>query len=222
MNRTAFLLIVFIITLISTSCHKTPDNTVTPDYDFSELSKDYLIFEQGSRWTYKDDSTQQTSVVEIYSTSQEMRTSGGGTSPQYTYMAKWMWYNQNNVNLQKGEAFASNFEVPPDVPNSAERVYFTDGHYKIAFAPFYPFNSPIILGGEEGVFINKELIPTFTLNGKTYTDVYHSVSQDILQAAPDTVFYHFYFAKNFGLVKYTIDSKQDTISVSLTESSLIQ
>jgi hypothetical protein len=210
--------VLLITTFTIISCHSTPSETLQPDYDISQLSKDYVVFEQGSKWTYQDDSTLQKSVVEVYSSSEEIRTS---SNPPYTYRAKWMWYAANNVNLQRGEVFASNFNVGETIPNSAERIYFMDGHYKIAFAPFYPVGSPIMLGGEEGIFINKELLPTMTLNGKTYNEVYHSVSEDLQQEAPDTVFYHFYIAKNYGLIKYTVTKKDYSTSISLIEASLI-
>ncbi len=221
MKNITFLILLF-LTIGFSACHKTPSGTVEPDYDISQVSKEYLIFKQGSKWTYQNDSTLQKSSLEVYSTSEEIRTSGGGTGPQYTYKAIWIWFTNNNVNLQRGEIFASNFDVGTNIPNSAERVYFLDGHYKIGFAPFYPFGSKINLGGEEGVFVNKELIPSMTLNGKTYTDVYHSISEDVLQATPDTVFYHFYFAKNFGLIKYVIEKNQSVESVSLVDAQLIQ
>jgi hypothetical protein len=206
------------------SCHKTTSpGTPKPDYDFSAISKEYIYFDLGSKWTYQDDSTMQKSVVEIFSSNEEIRTSaGGGTAPQYTYRAYWMWYSANNVNMQKGEGFASNFNVSESIPNSAERIYFINGEYKIAFAPFYPVGTEIDLGGKEGIFVNKNFMQSMTLNGKTYNEVYHSITKDYNQSPPDTIYYHFYFARNYGMIKYVVIGKDKTTSISLVESSLIQ
>lgn len=210
--------------LFFVSCSNTTDiEPVGADYKISDVSKEFLLFEKGSRWIYQDDSTAEQSQVQIFSNMSEIRQAmGTGTSPSYTYEAVWMLYSASNSPLQKGEVFASNFDVLEGIPNAAERVYFKDGHYKIAFAPYYPFETPVILGGEEGVFINKELIPSMVLNGKEYQEVYHSISEDYRQAEPDTVYYHFYFARHYGLIKYQIVKKTETTSVSLVESNLIQ
>jgi len=223
------LLFVFgtVLLLAGMGCHgggdtpPTPDPT-KPDYDFSQISKEYLYFLPNSYWVYQDDSTLNAYSVKLFSAHEEIRQSGSGSVEQYSYNAYWMYYSNNNAGLKKSEMFATNFTVGEDVPNTSERVYFDDQEYKIGFAPMYPFGQRILLGGEEGTFINKELLPTVTLNGKTYTDVYHSISEDYETAAPDTVFYHFYFAKNYGLIKYTILGKGQAKSFSLLESSVLQ
>ncbi len=197
-----------------------PDPT-KPDYDFSDISKQYLYFLPNTYWVYQDDSTLNAYSVKLFSAHEEIRQNSSGSAP-YSYNAYWMYYSNNNAGLQKGEMFATNFSVGEEVPNTAERVYFGDQDYKIAFAPMYPFGQRILLGGEEGTFINKELLDTLVLNGKTYNDVYHSISEDYETEAPDTIFYHFYFAKNYGLIKYTILGKNQGTSFSLLESSIIQ
>lgn len=219
-------LIVAALTLFFAGCHgggtiPTPDPSM-PDYDFSQSSKDYLYFLPNSYWVYQDDSTLSAYTVKLFSAHEEIRTSGAGSSDKYSYNAYWMFYSNNDAGLQKGELFATNFTVADDVPNTEERIYFNDNHYKIAFAPMYPFGQRILLGGEEGTFINKELLNSMTVNGQVYNEVYHSVSEDYSIAPPDTVFYHFYVAKNVGLIKYTILHKKQAVSFSVLEANVIQ
>ncbi|RLD91460.1 MAG: hypothetical protein DRJ09_00920 [Bacteroidetes bacterium] len=219
------LLIGFLALTIFGACHQggvTPGpDPSKPDYDFSQSSKDYLYFLPNSYWVYQNDSTLNAYSVKLFSAHEEIRQSGAGAS-QYTYNAYWMYYSNNDAGLLKGELFSTNFSVPDDVPNTEERIYFDDNHYKIAFAPMYPFGQRILLGGEEGTFINKEFLDVMPVSDKVYDSVYHSISEDYTAAAPDTVFYHFYFAKHYGLIKYSILHKNNAVSFSLLESNVLQ
>ncbi len=216
----------FLILLVFGSCHRgTPvpgPDPSKPDYDFSQSSKDYLYFLPNSYWVYQNDSTLNAYSVKLFSAHEEIRQSGAGGASQYTYNAYWMYYTNNDAGLQKGELFATNFTIADDIPNTEERIYFSDNHYKIAFAPMFPFGQRILLGGEEGTFINKELLDVMPIGEKVYDSVYHSISEDYNSEAPDTVFYHFYFARHYGLVKYSIIHKNSAVSFSLLESNVLQ
>jgi len=219
------LFIGFLALTIFSACHgggttPVPDPS-KPDFDFSQSAKDYLYFLPNSYWVYQNDSTLNAYSVKLFSAHEEIRQSGAAAT-QYTYNAYWMFYSNNDAGLQKGELFATNFTISDDVPNTAERIYFNDNHYKIAFAPMYPFGQRLLLGGEEGTFINKEFLDAMTVGEKVYDSVYHSISEDYSAEAPDTVFYHFYFAKHYGLIKYSILHKNSAVSFSLLESSVLQ
>ncbi len=220
------LFIGFFALLVIGACHRggtTPGpDPSKPDFDFSQSAKDYLYFLPNSYWVYKNDSTLNAYSVKLFSAHEEIRQSGAGAATQYTYNAYWMFYSNNDAGLQKGELFATNFTISDDVPNTAERIYFNDNHYKIAFAPMYPFGQRILLGGEEGTFINKEFLDAMPVGENVYDSVYHSISEDYSAEAPDTVFYHFYFAKHYGLIKYSIVHKNSAVSFSLLESSVLQ
>lgn len=221
----AFFLIGFLILLAFGACHRgtpTPGpDPSKPDFDFSQSAKDYLYFLPNSYWVYQNDSTLNAYSVKLFSTHEEIRQSGASAT-QYTYNAYWMYYSNNDAGLQKGELFATNFTIADDIPNTKERIYFNDNHYKIAFAPMYPFGQRILLGGEEGTFINKEFLPSMSIGTKEYDSVYHSISEDYTAEPPDTVFYHFFIAKHYGLIKYSIIHKNSAVSFSLLESNLIQ
>ncbi len=193
-----------------------------PDFDFSALSKEYLSFQPESIWIFQDDSTMAVDTLKLYSTQDEIRKQNPGTTAEYTYAAQWKYFSGNNIGLLKGESFATNTAVPDNVPNSSERIYFSEDSYKIAFGPVYPFGNRITFGGEEGTFINLEKIPSYELNGKIYNDVYHSVSEDYNDYPGDTVFYHFYYARNYGLIKFYFDHKGFGHSYSLVNAALIQ
>jgi hypothetical protein len=193
-----------------------------PDYTYNDVAKMYLNFLPESKWIFQDDSTMALDTLVLYSTQDEIRKQNPGTTAEYTYLATWKYFSNNDIGLIKGECFAMNTSVPNNVPNSAERIYFSEDSYKIAFGPMYPFGNRITLGGEEGTFINKEKIPSLELNGKTYMDVYHSVSEDYNDYPGDTVFYHFYYAKNYGLIKFSYEHKGFGHSYSLVNSSLSQ
>ncbi len=219
---------IALVLLTFLGCNTTPPppepepEPEVPDYDFSDIAKQYLIFQPESYWVFQDDSTMALDTVQLYSVKDEIRKQDPGTSAEYSYAAEWKYFSTNNTGLLKGESFATNTSLPDDVPNSLERIYFTEDSYKIAFAPVYPFGNRITLGGEEGTFVNVEKIPSFQLNGKVYTDVYHSVSEDYNDYPGDTVFYHFYYAKNYGLIKYYFDHKGYGHSYSLVNAEVHQ
>jgi hypothetical protein len=192
-----------------------------PDFSYNDMAKMYLSFKPESKWIFQDDSTLTLDTLVLYSTQDEIRKQNPGTTAEYTYLATWKYFSNNNIGLLKGESFAMNTAVPNNVSNSAERIYFAEDSYKIAFGPMYPFGNRITFGGEEGTFINKEKIASMELNGKTYTDVYHSISEDYNDYPGDTVFYHFYYAKNFGLIKFSYNHKGSGHSYSLVDASLI-
>ena len=193
-----------------------------PDYTYNDIAKMYLDFMPESKWIFQDDSTLAIDTLKLYSTQDEIRKQNPGTSAEYSYLATWKFFSNNNIGLLKGESFAMNTAVPNNISNSAERIYFSEDSYKIAFGPMYPFGNRITFGGEEGTFVNKEKIPSMELNGKTYSEVYHSISEDYNDYPGDTVFYHFYYAKNYGLIKFYYIHKGFGHSYSLVNSSLTQ
>ena len=156
------LLFVIVVVLVfaGMGCHggdsPPPDPEPTkPDYDFSQVSKDYLYFLPNSYWIFQNDTTLNAFTIKLFSAREEIRHSGDGSVEKYTYNAYWMFYSENE-GYQKSEMFSTNFKVAEGVPNSIERIYFTDSNYKIAFAPMFPFGQRVVFGGIEGTFFNKE------------------------------------------------------------------
>jgi len=227
MKRINVILFVTVL-LLSFGCNTTTNQStpgqgsVVPNYDFSTLSQAYLFFLPESYWIYQDDSTLSKDTVSIYSTQEEIRKQNPGTTAEFTYKAMWEYFNYNKTGLLKAEMFANNLQVPDNIPNTEERIYFSQTSYKIAFGPMFPFGARIAFGGEEGTFINKEKIAQWELNGNTYLDVYHAVSEDYSEFPGDTVFYHFYYAKNYGLIKYSFEHKGLGHSYSLIKALVKQ
>lgn len=220
--------VIFLLALVfSIGCNTKPvpkpsPEPTKPDYDFSNLSKDYLLFLPGSFWVFQDDSTTALDTLTLYSSKDEIRKQNPGTTSEFSYRAMWKFFSDNGLGLFKEESFAVNTHVATTVPNSSERLYFSEDSYKIAFAPAYPFGNRISFGGEEGTFVNKELIPSLDLNGLNFKDVYHSLAEDYNDYVGDTVFYNFYYAKNYGLIKFSFDHKGYGHSYSLVSASVKQ
>lgn len=174
-------------------------------YSVKEISpefKDYVAFDSSSYWVYKKENASGVfDTVKIYQVWNDRRFHSDITTTGYYYDAIEMFYKSSLTGLTKGE-IAVGAPYQNSTMNELYRVYFNNGRYYRILIPKYPFGETQLLGVNEGNFTNVALLNNFMINGRVYSEVYHTHIVDYKEA-PDTTFMNYYVAKNYGLVKYS-------------------
>jgi hypothetical protein len=102
----------------------------------------------------------------------------------------------------------------------------TDTTFVLAFEPQYKLRQPQLLGGQEGIYTNMEIMPYYYAGQKKYNNVYHSRDKfpKVVNGnqTTDSVTMNFYIAEHYGIIKWTTAYKGDTTSYSLVNSNLMQ
>jgi len=194
----------------------------SPYYHITQMFKDYCFFDVGSNWIYQND---QTGDTYHYAVSKITTYIGfhvkDPLGEAYSYDAIEMWNDTNDLHLTKGIITAGISPINNEKSNDLYRIFWDDSSFVLAFAPGYPMGEEQRLGGQEGLYTNIEELPTFSLNNKDYTNVYHT---QVIKAesASDTARLEFYFAPHVGLIKFSKVVKGQTTSYSLKEAKIIQ
>ncbi|MBS4062343.1 MAG: hypothetical protein KG029_18250 [Bacteroidetes bacterium] len=170
--------------------------------EISPAFKDYVAFDSSSYWVYKKENASGVfDTVKIYQVWNDRRFHSDITTTGYYYDAIEMFYKSSLTGLTKGE-IAVGAPYQNSTMNELYRVYFNNGRYYRILIPKYPFGETQLLGVNEGNFTNVALLNSLMINGRVYSDVYHTHIVDYKEA-PDTTFMNYYVAKNYGLVKYS-------------------
>jgi hypothetical protein len=214
------LLALLILAVIFIQCTKEKGvpyllKEITPEF------KDYVAFDSSSYWIYKKENTSNVfDTVRIYQVWKDRRFHIDVTTTGYYYDAIEMFYNSSLTGFTKGE-IAATAPYQNSTMNELYRLYFNSGRYFSILMPKYPFGETQLLGVNEGNYTNVELLANKQINGRVYTEVYHTNIVDYKEA-PDTTYMDYYLAKNFGLVKYTIVQPGKNINESwvLQDSNL--
>jgi hypothetical protein len=214
MTMSRFLATALIaLTIIFSGCSTTSS---VPNYKVSDLFKSYCYFESGSSWTYTNDSIPSTDKVTISEINEYTRFEP--STDDYRYQAIEISLDDNPLNMTLFELTAGTTQVEAGKMNSLFRMYLKDGSYYLVFSPQYPLGEEISLGETIGRYTNVEILNTMTIYENTYESVYHT---RVIMDATSTE-YHYYIAKNHGLVRFTVSTPQQEYSYSLKSSSLIQ
>ena len=208
------LAILLGIAVTFTGCNTLFQND-TPYYKISALTKDYCNFEKGTQWVYQNDSTNAVDTIEIDNVNSYVayHTVDATSSTSFRYDVIEMNYKTNGLNFVKGTIYAG-----ADT-NDLYRIFFSDTTFLLALAPGFPTGDPQLLGGQEGVYTNKDVIPDMTLNGLHFTDILHSQEKVALDGG-DTTRYELYLAPQYGLVKWTKTYQGNTVSYSLKAATI--
>lgn len=221
MNNSVKLLLLLAAGVFFSSCNKLISND--PYYKISDQFKQYCQFQKQSTWTYQNDSTQSLHNISV----SDISSSIGFHSPDnvtgaYSFGIVDMIYDTTtDLNIVKGSINAGNPSTGSGEMHDLYWLFYKNGNYLLAFAPGYPIGVEQRLGNNPGFYTNIQLLKSFKLNGKTYTDVYHTHVKKT-EGTPDTVNYQFYFAPHYGLIKWTRRVNSDIASYSLVRSDLIQ
>ncbi len=224
MRNSIKIVLLFAAMLFIGACNVSKNGD--PYYKISDGFKQYCLFQKQSRWTYQNDSTQAPYTLEITDLSSYVAFhSPDNTAGPYSFDVVDMVFDttqtETGLNLFKGSITAGNPSTGTGDMTDLYWLFFKDGNYLLSFAPGYPMGVEQRLGKNTGFYTNVELLKDLKLNGKDYTDVYHTQVRKT-EGTPDTVTYQFYFAKHFGLIKWTRRVKTEITSYSLTQSDLIQ
>jgi hypothetical protein len=224
MRNSVQIILLSVFVLFIDACNGGKDNT--PYYKISDGFKQYCFFREQSRWIYQNDSTGTTYGLEV----SDINSYIGFHSPDqiagaYSFdiidMVLDSTAQPTGPNISKGSITAGNPTTGSGDMNDEYWLYFKNGNFLLAFAPGFPMGVEQRLGNGPGYYTNIELLKNFELNGKDYSDVYHSQVRKT-ENTPDTVTYQFYIAKHYGIIKWTRRVKDEMASYSLKNSDLKQ
>jgi len=203
------------------SCNKLKNSD--PYYKISDQFKEYCQFQKQSKWTYQNDSTKSLHNLTV----SDMSSSIGFHSPNnvagaYSFDVVGMVYDTaTDLNIAKSAINAGNPSTGSGEMHDLYWLFFKNGNYLLAFAPGFPMGVEQRLGDNPGSYTNLQKLSNFKLNGKDYTDVYHTAVKKT-EGTSDTVYYQFYFAPHYGLIKWIRRVNGHIASYSLVRSTLIQ
>lgn len=215
-SKLFFLILILFSGVILDSCG--PKVTPLPFYKLTDEFKSYCLFQAGSRWTYVSSATADTTDVSIATVEENMWYQN--ITEEFNYEAFDMITNENSVGIAMIELTAGSTLNAVTTMNSLMRYYYSDGTYRLVFDAKYPLGESQILGEAEGVYENVEVLPELWVNGTTYSSVYHTKVTDYYEQGFGD--FDFYIAKNYGLIKSVNYVNNDTITVELLNSSLVQ
>ncbi|HFB61843.1 MAG TPA: hypothetical protein ENJ69_02550 [Bacteroidetes bacterium] len=221
MSKTFKTVLLLAVVLVFGACN-TKKNA-DPYYKISDEFKQYCLFQKQSEWTYQNDSTGALYSLNISDISSYIAFhSPDNTGGPYSFdVIDMIFDTATRLDIFKGSITAGNPTTGTGTMTDLYWLFFKNGNYLLAFAPGYPMGEEQRLGDNPGFYTNVELLPDFSLNGKSYSDVYHTQVRKT-EGTSDTVNYQFYFARHYGLIKWTRRVKGETTSYSLTKSNLTQ
>ena len=222
MNKSIKLLLLLFAGIFLSSCNNNKD--INPYYKISEQFKQYCLFQKQSKWTYQNDTTKSLYNLTISNVNPYIGFHASNkVSGPYNYDVVDMQFDtiNNDLHFLKGTINAGDPSSGSGKMHDLYWLFFSEQNYLLAFAPGFPMGVEQRLGAKPGLYTNIKELADFTLNGKNYTNVYHTQVRKT-EGTPDTVTYEFYFAPHFGLIKWTRQVNGITASYSLKQSNLIQ
>ncbi|UBM63539.1 hypothetical protein LA303_06120 [Candidatus Sulfidibacterium hydrothermale] len=213
----AVIAVLFVLGACST---KSTD----PYYKISDEFKQYCLYNENSYWIYMNDTTGTEDTLKVSDVQDYIAFhSPDNVAGPYSFDVVDMDFDTTeNLPMVKGSITAGNPTTGDDgTMRDMYWLFFKDGNYLLAFAPGYPMGVEQLLGDNPGFYTNIEKLDNYSVKGFTYNDVYHTQVLKT-EGTSDTVNYQFYFAKNYGLIKWTRSVNGETSSYSLIGSSLIQ
>jgi len=208
--------IVILTLLLTNSCNKRV--TPIPTYNITNEFKSYCLFQPGSNWDYYSSELNDTVKINLSELTEDEWYNNVGEI--YNYEAIDMYFSNNDLGFYMIEITAGSTLDAVNPMNSLMRIFFDNGDYRLVFDAKYPLGEEQIVGQQEGVYENVEILPSMELHGNTYSDVYHTRVTDFYnQGFGD---FDFYIAKNHGLIKMRNIVNNDTIVTELINSNPIQ
>jgi len=211
------IIIFFVLGLLMAQACNTKVNTI-PYYQFSDEFKSYCLFQVGSSWEYQSSLLAQPETVAINNIQENIWQNT--YLEDYNYDAADMFVAENEIGISMIELTAGSNLNSTSTMNSQMWMFYSDGDYRLMFAPEYPLGEEQLLGEHEGYYTNIEILPNMQIGENTYSDVWHTqVIDHFEQGFGD---FDFYIAKYHGLIKIQNIVNNDTITLQLVNSSLVQ
>lgn len=213
--------------LIMHSC-KVDDLRPPEVYEIDQEFRQYTAFDSLSFWIYlkttTGDPTSNRDTVRVLRTFKDKRFHSDVLNPKgFYYQAIESVLSSRFTGLTKYELTVGKVYGNNSASDNF-RLFFNNGRYYRALITNLNFGEEQLLGINEGNYTTVEKIPSLTIQGRNYTDVYHTKVIDY-QNAPDTAFFDFWIAKNYGIVRYQLRRPRSTPQVidnwELVQSSLI-
>ncbi len=210
-SRGVFIMSCLLSLLIFSSCEKNENyEPGVPSGEISDLFKSYTLFDTLSYWIYTNTENQQLDTVRLLDFYTEKRYHAPVNQSQgFHYDAYVLHFSGKKTGIIKGEITGCYTVKPSDTLAESYRLYFNNNRYFSILTPRYPIKEEQLLGINEGVYTNEAFYNAFEQNGHRFEAVFQSSVKDY-QQAPDTVFMHFYMAKNVGLIRYYRQYKNET------------
>ncbi len=228
MKRLYFtVLIFFAVILIIHSC-KVDDLRPPEVYEIDQDFRQYTAFDSLSFWIYlkttTGDPTSNRDTVRVLRTFKDKRFHSDIINPQgFYYQAIESVLSSRFTGLTKYELTVGKVYGNNSASDNF-RIYFNNGRYYRALITNVPFGEELLLGINEGNYTSVEKIPSLNIQGRNYADVYHTKVIDY-QGAPDTAYFDFWIARNYGMIRYQLHRPRSTPQVidnwELVESNLI-
>ena len=215
------ILILSLLVIFSESCKKS-----IPYYPVSDDMKQFFVFQKGSYWIYKNDSTNlidSTYINSIYSVNDDDGYPG---------------IRREIINLYLNSKFLSDFEVGyfcpgPNCLTIATRL---DPHFPLDeietngpfayFSGWQPNKDIVSKECVSGWLFRYSTFPSVTIANNTYQNIIYSRIITTDSTSTNKYFYsrEIYFAKNIGIIKFFEKSKYFNIqrSFSLSRYKIIQ
>ncbi len=215
------LLLLAVGIFFLSSCNLNKNSN--PHYVISSQFKQYCQFQNQSKWTYQNDADSSLHSLTINDVNAYIGFhTGDNISGPYSFDVVDMFYDTtNSMHIIKTSINAGNPSTGSGEMNELYWLFFSDQNYLLAFAPGFPMGVEQRLGTKPGLYTNVAKLANFKLNGKDYTDVYHTQVRKT-EGTPDTVSYQFYFAPHYGLIKWTRSVNGKATGYNLKQSNLIQ
>jgi hypothetical protein len=182
------------------------DEEIITEYKYHEISDEfqaYTAFDSGSYWVYQKTTAtiNNFDTVKVTKVNLDRRFHSDNTTQGFFYDAIELTLNSSYLGLEKAETSAGS-PYNNSIMNENYRVFFNNRSYYSIFIPKYPIDSVQLLGEAEGNYTNLAFHTQLEIRGKSYSEVFHTQVIDNAGQADEAVM-EFFFAKEFGLVKYT-------------------
>ncbi|MDY0078716.1 MAG: hypothetical protein RBR87_15715 [Bacteroidales bacterium] len=221
MKKFQLFLIILFCGGVFESCTTLKDKAyVEPKIgEVSNAFKAYTVFGSGSYWIYKNqlNGIEDSVIVREVTTQRRFHTVQG--RPGFFYKAYEMLYSSGPMALTIGEVTGGYADTSKDTLPENFRIYFDNGRYFSILTPKYPLGEEQYLGINEGNYTNTAFHRNFELQGKSYSDVYITRVKDY-HDGNDTVYMHFFLAKDAGIIRYIKQSNTENSDWILTKYDL--
>ncbi|MBK9290327.1 MAG: hypothetical protein IPM52_01635 [Bacteroidetes bacterium] len=203
------LITIFIVLPAIAVLHSCGTEDLRPAqvFEIDPVFREYAAFDSTSYWIYvkttTDASVGRFDTVRVLRTYKDKRFHSDATTPQgFYYQAIESVLHSKFTGMSKFELTVGKIFGQSSASDNL-RVYFNNGRYYRVLITNTPFGEELLLGINEGNYTTIEKIPSLDIQGKTYSEVYHTKVVDY-QNAPDTAYFDFWIARNYGIVRYKL------------------
>lgn len=210
------LFILFLI--IVSSCSEDLDKSEITLQKISTEYKTYTLFESGSQWIYREETSGDTSKILIDSVVSYIGVNQSGLNNQidFQYEAFEMFIDQdNNMGFRKYEIAATKEKKEASDMTSLLRL-FLDNKYHTVFQPCFPFGDTVEIGTVSGNYINLGFYQNYSIGEHTFNEVYHTKVLDAFNPAGSETM-ELLFSPGVGIINFKRTTNQGSQNWNLID-----